>query len=85
MMILPYLMRVVPARLLMEMCITGELISARQALGVGIVNYVVPPTELDSKEEWLLERVVSRSTTGVRLGKLLATECTEARLMESKA
>ena len=69
MMILPHLMRAVPPRLLMEMCVTGEPISAEQALAANIVNYVADPAELDAKVDWLLERVVTRSPTAVRLGK----------------
>lgn len=69
MMILPHLMRAVPPRLLMEMCVTGEPISAEQALAASIINYVVEPAQLDAKIEWLLDRVVTRSPTAVRLGK----------------
>jgi enoyl-CoA hydratase/carnithine racemase len=70
MMILPYLMRVIPPRQLMEMCMTGEPLDAQQALAAGIVNYVVPKAELDSKLEWLIERAVTSSPTGIRLGKM---------------
>lgn len=70
MMILPHMMRVIPARHLMEMCITGEPIDAQQARQFGIVNYVVPASELDSKVEWLAERVARSSPTGIRLGKI---------------
>lgn len=69
MMILPHLMRVVPPRRLMEMCITGELLSAHEALQHGLVNYVVPAAALDDKVSWLLAMVVARSPTAIRLGK----------------
>lgn len=69
MMILPYLLRVLPYRTLMELCLTGELVPASQALGDRIVNYAVPAAELDAKTAWLLERIVSKSPTGIRLGK----------------
>lgn len=70
MMILPYLMRTLSRRRLMEMCITGESLSAAEALEAGLVNYVVPAAELDAKVDWLLNRVVERSPTAVRLGKM---------------
>ncbi len=69
MMIMPHLMRVVPPRRLMEMCITGEPLSATEALAAGIVNHLAAPAELDAKLDWLLDRVVTRSPTAIRLGK----------------
>lgn len=69
MMILPYMIRALPPRKLQEMCITGEQFSAAEGLEWGLFNYVVPRAELDSKLEWLLERIVPRSPTAIRLGK----------------
>jgi enoyl-CoA hydratase/carnithine racemase len=69
MMILPYMMRVLPPRQLQEMCITGEQFGAQQLLDWGIVNYLVPRAELDSKLDWLLSRIVDKSPTALRLGK----------------
>jgi enoyl-CoA hydratase/carnithine racemase len=70
MMILPYMMRVLPARKLMEFCITGEAVDAHEALALGLVNHVAPAAELDAKLDWLLERTVNKSPTGIRLGKM---------------
>jgi enoyl-CoA hydratase/carnithine racemase len=69
MMILPHMIRVLPRRKLLEMCVTGEAFSAAEALAMGLVNYVVPAAELDHKVEWLLGRIVDKSPTAVRLGK----------------
>lgn len=69
MMILPYMLRVIPRRRLLEMCITGELFDAAEALALDIVNYVVPPAELDAKIDWLLARIVDKSPTAIRIGK----------------
>jgi len=69
MMILPYLLRVVPYRTMMEMCITGEPITAAEALGDRLVNYAVPGAELDARMNWLLDRITGKSPTGIRLGK----------------
>jgi len=69
MMILPFLLRVLPYRQLMELCLTGEPMTARQAVAAGVVNHAVPGEELDGKLDWLLGRVVDKSPTGIRLGK----------------
>ena len=69
MMILPYMLQVLPRRKLAEMCITGEAFSAAESLEMGLLNYVVPPEELDAKTEWLLSRIVDKSPTAIRLGK----------------
>jgi enoyl-CoA hydratase/carnithine racemase len=69
MMILPYLLRSIPYKRMMELCITGEPISAADACAAGIVNYVASPAELDAKTDWLVSRVVDKSPTGIRLGK----------------
>jgi len=69
MMILPWMLRLIPPRKLQEMCITGEQFSAAQGLEWGVFNYVVPRAELDTQLDWLLERVVHKSPTAIRLGK----------------
>lgn len=69
MMILTYMLRIIPRRKLLEMCITGEQFDAAAALELGLVNYVVPRAELDAKVDWLLARIVDKSPTAIRLGK----------------
>jgi len=69
MMILPWMMRLIPPRKLQEMCITGEQFTAAEGLEWGVFNYVVPRAELDVKTSWLLDRVVTKSPTAMRLGK----------------
>ncbi len=69
MMILPYLLRVLSYRRLMELCLTGEPILGREAAAEEIVNYAVPAAELDARLDWLLARVTDKSPTGIRLGK----------------
>lgn len=69
MMILPFLLRNTPNRVLMEMCLTGEPITAAEARLHGIVNYAVPAADLDSRLDWLVARVIDKSPTGIRLGK----------------
>jgi enoyl-CoA hydratase/carnithine racemase len=69
MMILPYLLRIVPLRRLMDMCLTGRPMKAAEALQLGLVNDVVPASELDEKLEVLLAAVLKGSPTAQRLGK----------------
>lgn len=63
------LQSMLPARTFAEMCYTGEMLSAEEALACGLVNYVAGPDELDAKTDWLVERVVSKSPTAIRRGK----------------
>ncbi len=77
MMILPYLLRVAPYRTMMEMCLTGDPITATEAQRLGIINLAVPAAELDAALARLLERVTTKSPSGVRLGKQALTKIRE--------
>jgi len=68
-MILPYLLRMVPTRRVMELCITGEPVTGAQAAAEGWINHAVPADQLDAKMDWLLSRIIDKSPTGIRLGK----------------
>lgn len=59
----------VPRRRFVEMCITGEPLTAQEALDIGLVNYVVEPDVLDEKVDWLLSRITDKSPTAIRRGK----------------
>lgn len=52
-----------------EMCLTGEPITAAQALEIGLINYAVPRSQLDEKVDWLISRLVDKSPAAVRRGK----------------
>jgi len=69
MMILSYMMRIIPRRKLYEIATTGESFSAAEALAMDIVNHVVPASELDAKLDWLINRIVDKSPTAIKLGK----------------
>ena len=69
MMILPYLLRVVPYRTLMQLCLTGEPITAAEAARRDIVNLAVPRAELDEQLGALIDSIVGKSPSGIRLGK----------------
>jgi methylglutaconyl-CoA hydratase len=69
MQIMAVLQRLIPNRKLYEMALTGEPITAAEAMDLGLVNYVVPAEELDTKLNWLLSRLLDKSPTAIRRGK----------------
>jgi methylglutaconyl-CoA hydratase len=69
MQIMAVLQRLIPSRKLYEMALTGEPITAQEALDIGLLNYVVPAAELDTKVDWLLSRLLDKSPTAIRRGK----------------
>jgi enoyl-CoA hydratase/carnithine racemase len=69
MMILGHMLRVLPRRKLLEMCITGELFDAATMLDMGVLNYVVPRAELDIALTRLLASITNKSPTAIKLFK----------------
>lgn len=59
------LTRMIGSKKAMEMIITGELIDAKTALNLGLVNDVVPQTELMSKAMTLAKKVCANSPTAI--------------------
>jgi enoyl-CoA hydratase/carnithine racemase len=53
----------------MEMLLTGGMVSAADALRLGLVNRVVPDADLDSAARALADTIASKSGHVVRLGK----------------
>src|SRR6202042_1228320 len=56
-------------RLVNEWALTGEPFDAKAAQAAGLLNYVVPVTELDAKVDWLIGRIIEKSPTAIRRGK----------------
>jgi enoyl-CoA hydratase/carnithine racemase len=54
----------VPKRALAELVITGEPITAEDALIIGLINHVT--TDLDGKVDWLLARILDKSPAAIR-------------------
>jgi enoyl-CoA hydratase/carnithine racemase len=52
-----------------EMLVTGDFISAEQALARGLVNRVVDAAQLDAELESLVARIVSKPRVAIALGK----------------
>jgi enoyl-CoA hydratase/carnithine racemase len=63
------LVRVIPPRAALEMLMTGEPISARRALELGLVNRVVPTEELDATVQSLVDVILSMSPHVLGIGK----------------
>ena len=64
--VLSVLQHLIPRRVLNEMCITGEPITAIDAKAIGLVNYV--SDDLDGKLTWLLDRILDKSPAAIRRG-----------------
>jgi len=55
----------------MEMLVTGDFISAQQALERGLVNRVVPADQLDAEVEKLVASILEKPRTAIAMGKEL--------------
>jgi enoyl-CoA hydratase/carnithine racemase len=63
------LSRAVGRKAAMEMLLTGELIDAARAHGLGLVNRVVPEAELDGAVGALAAQIVAKSPLTLAIGK----------------
>lgn len=63
-----------------EMLMTGDFISAEQALDKGLVNAVVAPDQLDAEVHRYVERILAKPRTAVAIGKKLFYEQLEQPL-----
>ncbi|MFI5281359.1 MAG: enoyl-CoA hydratase-related protein, partial [Gemmatimonadales bacterium] len=68
-MILALIYRNVPRKKAIELLLLGERWSARDALAAGLVNKVVPASELDAAVAEWAGRLASKSPVIMRLGK----------------
>jgi len=53
----------------MELALTGDMISAQDAVRFGLVNRAVPAAELVAETRALAQKIASRSAQGIRRGK----------------
>lgn len=67
--ILPYMLRVLPRRKVLELCMRGTPWSADRAYEEGLLNAVAEPGGLDAALDEILADIVKRSPTAIRLGK----------------
>lgn len=64
----PLLRNVLPKQA-MEMLVTGDFISARQALERGLVNRAVAPDQLDAEIEKLVASILAKPRVAIAMGK----------------
>jgi enoyl-CoA hydratase/carnithine racemase len=69
MQILTILRDLIPPRFMNEMCMTGKPIDAQTAFSIGLLNKVVPDSELDKAVDALVADLVAVSPTAMRRGK----------------
>jgi enoyl-CoA hydratase/carnithine racemase len=69
MQVLVTLRRLIGPRLVNELCLTGELITAARAYEIGLANEVVPYERLDARVEALLAKLAAASPVAVKRGK----------------
>ncbi len=63
------LSRAVPRKHAMEMLLTGDMIDAPRAREIGLVNRVVPETELDAATMALATQIAAKSPLALAIGK----------------
>ncbi|MBO6717338.1 MAG: enoyl-CoA hydratase/isomerase family protein [Rhizobiaceae bacterium] len=69
MQVLAILRRVVLPRHAAELALTGEMIDARRAFDIGLVNHVVAAADLDAKVDEILAHLAAGSPAALRRGK----------------
>ena len=68
-----------------EMLVTGDFITAEQALVKGLVNAVVAPEALDDAVQRYVERILAKPRTAIAMGKKLFYEQLEQPLADAYA
>lgn len=69
----------------MEMILTGEPVTADEALSMGLVNRVIPPEKLMEEVRALAETIVARPKLAVQYAKEAVLRCSEGALIEGLA
>lgn len=70
MQVMSLLQHTAPRRLVREWALSGEPFDAAAALSAGLLNHAVPAAELDARVDWLVQRIVDKSPTAIRRGKV---------------
>lgn len=65
------LVRNMPIKRAMEMLLTGDFMDAQTALQQGLLNRVVAPDELDAEVQKLVQAILAKPATAVRMGKAM--------------
>lgn len=64
-----YLPRIIPMKKAMELILTGDVITAKEAEAIGLVNCVVPDDKFDEEVEKFLKRLTDKSGVVLRITK----------------
>lgn len=67
----------------MEMVLLGEMITAQQAMELGLVNWVVPDDELEAKTDEIAEKLAKKSPLAVMAGKVGLAAAADTSYSES--
>jgi enoyl-CoA hydratase/carnithine racemase len=68
MMIMAVLARLVARRRLLEMMLLGQKMTAEEAHGIGLLNRVVPPAQLDAAVEAITTEIAEKSSIAMAMG-----------------
>ena len=79
------LSRAVPRKQAMEMLLTGEMVTAAEAVRLGLINRAVPEPELDEAIQTLAEKVIAKSPLTLKIGKEAFYRQIEYGLVEAYA
>jgi enoyl-CoA hydratase/carnithine racemase len=66
-----------------KMVLTGEMISADEAHGMGLVDWVVPQDKVGETTNWLISTILKGSATALRLSKKLVNSSFETNYEEA--
>jgi enoyl-CoA hydratase/carnithine racemase len=69
----------------MEMLLTGEFISAKQAVEEGLINHAVPAEQLDAAVQQLVDAIVSKSPHAIASGKQMFYKQLEMTMADAYA
>lgn len=67
----------------LEYLYTGDVIDAKRALEIGLVNYVVPTAKLMAKAREIADKMLAKSPLGLKLTKEVANQNIGAASLES--
>jgi len=70
----------IPPRIALELLLTAQPITAFRALDIGLVNYVVPSSELTSTSRTLALQIAANAPLSVAAGKAMVRQTLEAVL-----
>ncbi|HEY6356530.1 MAG TPA: enoyl-CoA hydratase-related protein, partial [Burkholderiaceae bacterium] len=79
------LSRNLPRKAAFEMLVTGDFISADQALDKGLINHVADADRLDAEVEALVSRIVAKPRVAIAMGKALFYRQLEAGIADAYA